>query len=76
MEPFFIFCSALVLYCSYLTIIDLLNDLEKERATLPLPQQAVQRAGRMIPAGRGEPSGRRSVACTSGRFPLLSRGAA
>ena len=28
MEPFFIFCLALVCYCGYLTVSDLLKDLE------------------------------------------------
>ena len=27
MEPFFIFCLALVLYCGYLTVSDLLRDM-------------------------------------------------
>jgi len=28
MEPFFIFCLALVCYCGYLTVSDLLKDLQ------------------------------------------------
>ena len=28
MEPFFIFCLTLVCYCSYLTVSDLLKDLQ------------------------------------------------
>jgi len=72
MEPFFIFCGALVLYCGYLTVIDLLNDLKKETASLPTRQRAVQRRGRSVSAGRRELSGRWGTGAT-GRFPLLSR---
>ena len=50
MEPFFIFCLMLVVYCGYLTVCDLLLDLRRVPAkSVP---EAPERPGRRVAARR------------------------
>ena len=75
MEPFFIFCSILVLYSGYLTVIDLLGDLTRESAPAPTKRRAVESVGKTIRAGHQGSWDRIRAGAGGGQFPLLSRGA-
>ncbi len=75
MEPFFIFCSILVLYSGYLTVIDLLKDLTREAAPAPTTQRAVESVGKTIRAGHQGSWDRIRAGAGVEQFPLLSRGA-
>lgn len=67
MEPFFIFCLALVGYCGYLTVSDLLRDLQivpavtVQKATAQLRKQVATRQAaasrHRIPVVRGRTAG-------------------
>ena len=74
MEPFFIFCSFLALYCGYLTFIDLLRDRQKAAASAPTERSVTEQAGRPIPVGRRAAASRGGFGSPAGKFPLLSRG--
>ncbi len=66
MEPFFIFCLALVGYCGYLTVGDLLRDprivpaVSVHKATARLKRRVVARQGysrHRVPVAGGRGSG-------------------
>jgi hypothetical protein len=64
MEPFIIFCLALVGYCGYLTVGDLLRDLQI------VPAVTVHKAAAQFKkqvAARQSPSGRLRVPVANGR---------
>jgi hypothetical protein len=64
MEPFFIFCLALVCYCGYLTVSDLLKDLQiVPRATL---HKAVAQLKKQVVVRQPTP-GRHRVTAVRGR---------
>lgn len=76
MEPFFIFCCVLVLYCGYLTLTDLLRERQPATPPEPAEQCGATRAGRRFFSGRPTEQGRMRAGGTAGQFPLLSRGSA
>lgn len=64
MEPFFIFCLALVCYCGYLTVCDLLKDLQL------VPTASWHKATaeiKKLVAGRQATPGRLQVTAARGR---------
>ncbi len=73
MEPFFIFCAALVLYCGYLTYTDLLRDKEKETAVATTARRAAECSARTIPARRCGSWDRVRLYAATGKFITLSR---
>jgi len=75
MEPFFIFCVVLVIYCGYLTLID----LRKGEKTATAPAPTVRNAGtirKKVPVRRRVSSDRGGVGGRVGQFATLSRGSA
>ena len=75
MEPFFIFCSILVLYTGYLTVVDLLRDMFKKTVPVPTERHAVESVGSTIRAGHRASWDRIRAGVGGGQLPLLSRGA-
>jgi hypothetical protein len=76
MEPFFIFCVVLVIYCSYLTLIDLLNGEKTAMAPAPTVRKAAERFENKVPVRRRVSSDRGGVGGRVGQFATLSRGSA
>jgi hypothetical protein len=76
MEPFFIFCAGLVIYCGYLSLVDLL----KTRKAVTVPAPAARRmAGRAGKTGTVRPrvsSAHGQAGAAVAHFPSLSRGSA
>ena len=76
MEPFFIFCVVLVIYCGYLTFIDLLEGLKKATTPALTERRAAERVGHTVPVKRRVPLVRGRMGGTAGHFPEFSRGQA
>jgi hypothetical protein len=76
MEPFFIFCGVLVIYCFYLTFIDLLKGRKTATVSAPTVRRAAERVGKTFPVRRRSSSVRGRSADTTGHFPVFSRGTA
>lgn len=69
MEPFFIFCMMLVIYCGYLTFRDLLKDcnVEDKDQVIHEPSRTLQ------PQREGAPSVRKRFSRAGVQIPQLSR---
>jgi hypothetical protein len=74
MEPFFIFCVVLVLYCSYLTLIDLLNGHETAKAPASAKSGVAGQAGKTFQIRRRELPRQGQGKGTVGRFATLTQG--
>jgi hypothetical protein len=76
MEPFFMFCAGLVIYCGYLTLVDLLKTRKTVIAPAPSARRMAGRAGKTGTVRRRVSSVHGQAGAAVGHYPSLSKGSA
>ena len=76
MEPFVFFCAVLVIYCGYLSLVDMLKVLAPAAARTPATRRMGGRTRRTAGVKGPVSSGRGRAGGAAGHFPVLSRGSA
>jgi hypothetical protein len=74
MEPFFMFCAVLVVYCGYLSLMDMLR--VQVPAPTPAARRMAARTGRTVRVKGSLSSGRGRAGVAAVHFPVLSRDSA